>query len=180
MTGSVEKVYSEALFELAGELNCTDEINEELTALAKIFRDTPDLAKMLCSPTVRSDDKSMFIEKVFKGKTSEITYNFICLLTDKRRTSFLPDIADKFREHWCDMKNIVEIKVTTSVPLNDLLREKLIKKLESVYKKTVTLKESVDPGLLGGIVINYGNTMLDGSVKAKLEAMQKQIKNFIA
>ena len=78
------------------------------------------------------------------------------------------------------MKNIAEVKVTTSVPLSENLRTKLKAKLEAVYKKTVILTECVDPKIMGGIVLNYGNTMLDGSVKGKLEAIQKQIKGVIA
>ncbi|MDE5859568.1 MAG: F0F1 ATP synthase subunit delta, partial [Oscillospiraceae bacterium] len=81
---------------------------------------------------------------------------------------------------WYEMKNIAEVKVTTSTPLSDGLRSKLKAKLEAVYKKTVILTENIDESIMGGIVINYGNTMLDGSVKAKLEAVQKQIKGVIA
>lgn len=180
MTGSVEKVYSEALFELASEQKCTDTVNDELSSLAEIFRGNPEIAKMLGAPTVNSEDKLRFIENVFKGKISEITYNFLCLLTDKKRVQYLPSIADNFKIRFYEMKNIVEVKVTTSTPLNDILREKLKLKLESVYKKTIVIKETINPEILGGIIINYGNTMLDGSVKTRLDSMQKQIRNFIA
>ncbi len=78
------------------------------------------------------------------------------------------------------MKNIAEVRVVTSVPLEDGLRSKLKAKLESVCKKTVILDESVDPTIMGGIVLNYGGTLMDGSVKSKLEAIQKQIKGVIA
>ena len=180
MTGSVEKVYSDALFELSLEQNCAEEIYEELNALAKIFMDNPDFAKMLNAPTVNSNEKSAVIENVFSGKTSELTYNLLRVLTEKRRITFLPAIAQSFKERWYDMKNIVEVKVTTSVPLNETLKAKLKTKLEDVYKKSVILEEAVDESIIGGIVINYGNTMLDGTVKSKLESMQKTIKNFIA
>ncbi|MDE6747012.1 MAG: F0F1 ATP synthase subunit delta, partial [Oscillospiraceae bacterium] len=78
------------------------------------------------------------------------------------------------------MKNIAEVKVTTSVPLSDGLKTKLKAKLEKVWGKSVILTEIVDPDIMGGIVVNYGNTMMDGSVKSKLEAIQKQIKGIIA
>ena len=78
------------------------------------------------------------------------------------------------------MNNIAEVKVTTSVPLSDGLKTKLKAKLEKVWGKSVILTETVDPDIMGGIVVNYGNTMMDGSVKSKLEAIQKQIKGIIA
>ncbi len=180
MTGSVEKVYSDALFELAAEQGMSDEVYEELNTIAQIFRDNPEFAKMLNAPTVSTDEKADVIANVFKGKTSELTYNLMCVLTDKRRITYLPAIADSYKERWYDMKNIVEVKVTTSVPLNETLKAKLKLKLEAVYKKSIILEEAVDESIIGGIVINYGNTMLDGTVKSKLESMQKQIKNFIA
>lgn len=180
MTGKAEKVYSEAVFELAKESNAADKIKEELDALAKIFEDAPELGKFLSAPTVTLEEKLSFLEKNFKGKLSEISYNLLCVATEKGRAELIPAIAEDYRNRWYEMKNIAEVRVTTSVPLGDVLRTKLKAKLEAVSKKTVVLIESVDPSIMGGIVINYGNTMMDGSVKSKLEAIQKQIKGVIA
>ncbi len=179
MTG-VEKIYSEAVFELACEQSCTDEVKKELDSLAVVFNDNPGFAKLLTAPTVTIGEKLEIIEKTFKGKISELCYNLLCVVTEKGRAAAVPAIAEDYKNRWYEMKNIAEVKVTTSVPLSENLRAKLKAKLESVYKKTVILTENVDPTIMGGIVLNYGNTMLDGSVKAKLEAIQKQIKGVIA
>ncbi len=180
MTGTVEKVYSQALFELASENDSAALVNEELSALAEIFRNAPEFSKFLLAPTVSSTEKARFTETVLKDRISALTYNFLCLLTDKRRVRYLPAIAKSFEELFYEANNIVNVKVTTSIPLSETLRTKLKNKLESVYGKTVILEENTDPGILGGVIINYGNTMLDGSVKAKLDLMQKQIKGFTA
>ena len=180
MTGKIEKVYSEAVFELAKEKNLADELKNELDALAEIFDAAPELGRFLSAPTINFAEKLAVLEKTFKGKVSEISYNLLCVVTEKGRAALIPQIAEDYRNRWYEMKNIAEVKVTTSVPLGDSLRAKLKAKLESVMKKTVILTEKVDPAIMGGIVINYGNTMMDGSVKAKLEAVQKQIKGVIA
>lgn len=180
MTGKIEKIYSEAVFELACEQNCEDKVKEELDVLAVVFEDNPAFAKLLTVPTVTVGEKLEIIENVFKGKLSELTYNLLSVVTEKGRAAAVPAIAEDYKKRWHEMKNIAEVKVTTSVPLSEALREKLQAKLEAVYKKTVILTECVDPAIMGGIVLNYGNTMLDGSVKTKLEALQKRIKGIIA
>ncbi len=180
MTGSVEKVYSEALFEIASEDNTSDVLFGELDSLSQIFKSNPELSKLLFAPTVSITDKLEIVNNIFGGRISQTALNFICVLTEKNRINYLPSIAQSYKNLYNEKNNIVEIKVTTSVPLSDNLRQKLKCKLEAVYGKKVTMAEYVDEKLIGGIVINYGNTMLDGSVKAKLDKMQKQIRNIIA
>ncbi len=180
MTGKIEKIYSEAVFELACEQGAEDTVKEEFDSLAVVFGDNPEFAKLLAVPTVAIGEKLDILEKTFKGRVSELTYNLLCVVTEKGRAEAIPAIAEDYRNRWYEMKNIAEVKVTTSIPLSENLRSKLKAKLESVYKKSVILTEKTDPSIMGGIVINYGNTMLDGSVKTKLDAIQKQIKGIIA
>ena len=77
MTGTVEKVYSEAVFELAKEQDRTDEIKDELASLAVVFNDNPDLGKLLSAPTVSIGEKLDVVEKLFKGKVSDTSYNLL-------------------------------------------------------------------------------------------------------
>ena len=180
MTGSIERVYSQALFEIANEENIADALFSELNSLSEIFSSNPELTKLLFAPTVSKPEKLDVINNIFKGRISQTALNFICVLTEKNRIAYLPRIAEGYKNLYNDKNNIVEIKVTTSIPLSDSLRDKLKARLEDVYQKKVTMIEAVDEKLIGGIVINYGNTMLDGSVKAKLDKMQKQIRSLIA
>ncbi len=180
MTGSVGKIYSEAIFELAAEQSCAGQVFEELTSLKKIWTENPDVAKLLSAPTLSVSEKLKINEKVFKGRVSEMVYNFLCVITEKGRAGALTEIADAYKEKWYEAENIAEVTVTTSAPLKKELRDKLVKKLEAVYKKKVILEEKTDSSLIGGIVVNCGNEMLDGSVKNRLDSIEKQIKGIIA
>jgi F-type H+-transporting ATPase subunit delta len=180
MTGSVGKIYSEAIFELASENDCAESVFEELKALKDVWKNNPELAKMLGTPTISTGDKLKVTERVFKGRVSDMVYNFLCVITEKNRAGYLPAIADAYKEKWYEASKIAEVTVTTSKPLTSELRDKLVKKLEGVYDKKIILEEKLDSSLIGGIVVNYGNTMLDGSVKSRLDAVQKQIKGIIA
>lgn len=180
MTGSIEKVYSQALFELSEESKTSDELLKELNSLSQIFSDNPELIKLLSAPTVSLDDKINVAKNIFSGKISETAMNFICVLTEKNRVSYLSKISQAYKNLYNAKNNIEEITVTTCIPLSEKLRTKLKERLETVYKKHVILQEKVDKSIIGGVIINYGNTMIDDSVKTKLENMQKQITDLIA
>lgn len=97
MTGTVEKVYSEAVFELACEQGCADEVKKELDSLAVIFGDNPEFPKLLGAPTVTASEKLDILAKAFKGKVSDITYNFLCVLTEKGRAAAVPAVAEDYK-----------------------------------------------------------------------------------
>ena len=85
MAGSVEKIYSDALYELAAEENSVETVNGELKALAAVFDENPELVKLLCAPTVPNDEKLKVISNIFVGRISETVYNFLCLFFDISR-----------------------------------------------------------------------------------------------
>lgn len=179
MTGTAEKIYSEAVFELAKEENSADKIKEELDSLSKVFTDNPELSKLLSAPTVGFEEKLDVLKKIFGGRISDTSYNLLCVTTEKGRASLIPAIAEDYRNRWYEMKNIAEVKVTTSKPLTDALRSKLKAKLEAVYKNSGADRKYRR--------IPYGRNRYKlrqhyaGRLgKTKLEAVQKQIKGVIA
>lgn len=180
MAGSVGNVYSEALFELAAEQNCAEETFDELMALKKIWQENPEVSKLLRSPTLSVAERLEVTEKIFKGRVSDQIYNFLCVLTEKSRADHLPEIADSYKEKWYDKSGIAEVTVTSDRPLSDKQRDKLINKLSQVYNKKILLEEKTDSSLIGGMKVSYNGTLLDGSVKTRLETIRKQIKGTIA
>ncbi|MCM1523968.1 MAG: ATP synthase F1 subunit delta [Ruminococcus sp.] len=180
MAGSVEKVYAKALLEIAAEDGSVKELSEELDALSGIFSDNPELCGILNAPTVAENDKIGLIKTVFEGRISECALNFLCVLAEKGRCACLEGIADEFREGYYGQAGISEVKVTTAVKLNGKARKNLISKLEKLYGGKVTLKEKIDPAIIGGMIVTCGDSMLDGSVRHKLEKMHDQIKDMAA
>lgn len=180
MAGSVDKVYSEAMLSIAREDKCAKEMDKELSELAKICTDNPELAAVLGAPTVTLSEKLTLAEKIFKGRVSDTVYNFICVLVQKNRFDYLPDIAKAFRKAYYADYGIHEVTVTTVIPLSDKSREKLMKKLKKMYGGEIILIEKTDPSIIGGMTLQCGGSMLDGSVKTELEKMHRQIKDMAA
>lgn len=98
----------------------------------------------------------------------------------KNRISYIDKIIESYKELYNDYNGILEITVITSTAMSDTLRKKLVSKLEQVSSKKITLVEKVDKSVLGGIVLNYGNTQIDGSLKSKLDNLRYQIDTTIA
>lgn len=183
MNDKAEKVYSEAFFELCLE-ECPDklkDIAEELSALEKIFGENPEFTKMMGTPTIAAEEKTALMKDIIKsGSVSEYTGNLLCLLAERARFNCFEGIVKCFRAKYNEHFKIAEIVVTTSTPLSEDMRGKIIARMSQVTGRTVTVREKLDPAIIGGIVIDYGSTRYDGSVKARLNAIKSELGSVIA
>ena len=177
MANSVENVYGTALFELCEEQGTLESAYEELSAVCDIVFDgeNGEFVELLYSPLIPFDDKQKALQGVFAGKISDMVLDFLCVVTQKGRIKSLPAIMQLFKQMYYDKKNILEVTATTTVPMTAALRQKLTDKLEKVSGKSVILHEKLDKSILGGIVLRYGNTQIDSSVKTKLDKIKAQI-----
>ena len=180
MAQSVEKVYADALFELSIEENTLEDTYEELKALKKIFDDNGDLAELLCSPSMGEEDKHSVIENIFKGRVQDTTLNFLFVLSDHGRVKFFDKIFDVFHGLYNDKKGILEVEAVTSEPISERLKTRLREKLEAQSGKSVLINKSVDKSIIGGIIIRYSDSEIDGSLKKRLEDLRKSIDSYIA
>ena len=181
MAGLVEKNYGDALFELITEENegKLREVWDELTAVNSIISASAELIKLSKAPTVGKDEKLSVMEEAFKGKLSDYSYNLLMVLTEAGRLDYFGKIYRYFSGLCNEKFGLADITAVTTTPLTDSAREKLIAKMSEVTGKTVNLKEEIDPSIIGGIVIKYGNRSFDGSVKARLDALKEEIGSVI-
>lgn len=114
------------------------------------------------------------------GRVQPVTLNYLCLVSEKGRIRFLPEICAKFKELYEKHNNIIEVTAVTAMPLSERLRDKLVAKLEAVSEAKIVLVEKVDKSLMGGIVLRYSDTEIDGSVRTKLDNIKAQIDGVIA
>ena len=180
MAGKLEKVYADALFELAQEENNLDCIAEEIEAVSVLFSQNEDFTKLLSVPTVSLCEKKKLLSECFEGKINDTVFNFLNVLCDNGRINHLVSVASCFKEMYNDNKGILEVTVTTIRPLSDTLRQKLADKLAKISGKQIVLVEKTDAAIMGGIVLNYNNTQIDASVKSRLDTMRQQIDSIIA
>lgn len=181
MAGLVEKTYGDALFELVLEEKPQQmkDILGELSAVNDVLESVPELIKLSKTPTVSKEEKLGIIESAFKDRLSEYSHNFVMVVTEAGRLDSFGRIFRYFQSRCNEHLGIAEITVVTAEPLSDALRAKLRAKMTSVLGKTVVMKEETDPSIIGGVVIKNGNTTMDGSVRAKLNALRNDIGSVI-
>jgi F-type H+-transporting ATPase subunit delta len=184
MPASVEKIYADALFSLITEENgakskAHTDVLDELSALDAAFSALPDYIKMLGVPTIAAEDKVRSLSAVFGGKTTRYTYNLLRLMAEKNRMGYFSRMYRQYRLLYNEAFGIAEVTVATPFAMDETTKRKLKLKLEQITGKTVALRERIDAGIIGGIVVDYGSTRYDGSVRTKLEALRQSVANVI-
>lgn len=177
---AVEKVYGDALFEVCKEDDALGAVVPELKAISGILNSEPDFVHLLKSPTVTLPEKEKLLREIFADRVSPVTMNFLLVLTENGRADCFDKILRYVVGLYNDYMNIAEITVTSAMPLSKATEDKIKAKMEQVTKKTVVMTVRVNPELIGGVVISYGNTTIDGSVKQRLADLQNDIAGIIA
>ena len=165
--------YAEAVFGLAGGDNSYDAWAADLDRLAALL-EVPLVAKALTRPAVPASQKLAVIETEVPNLRSQ-TRNLLALLLHRDRLELLPDIASAFHELLNRARGIATAHVTTAVPLDDAARGQLGARLSRYVGQRVEMETTVDPDIIGGVVVRIGDLLLDGSVRGRLEALRRRL-----
>lgn len=175
MSSEVAAVYSHALFSLAKEQGdaVLQQTRSDLRQCAVLFSLNPDLTRLLSLPTVSAEERIAVAKKIFGDEG--LTPRLICLLIDHKRIGYLGEIADTFDGQMLDYQNMAEVTVTTAVAMTPEQKERLRTALEQKLRRTVRITEHIDRSILGGVIVKYGDTRIDNSVKYRLDALKERL-----
>ena len=176
MSGTVN--YSEALFSLAEETGVSKEVLENLNLTVSLFRKYPEYVKLLDTPAISVPEKLSLVDEAF-SQYSEIARNLIKILTEKHSVYLLFEIAKEYSELYNEARGICNAEIISAVELTDSQTQKLKEKLENMTGKTIVIKNNIDKSMLGGVKLRYLGKELDGTLKARLSAIEKSLKNTI-
>lgn len=162
--------YAKALLLLAAEANQADAVLKELDGVRATIAGSSDLRAVLGSPVIKPEKKGAVVKAVFPS-SSDLVSRVIDLLAERQKLSLLPDIALTYIQLYNEANGIAEVLLTSAEPLTDELTLSVKTALERKTGKKVNLRSSVDPSLIGGITVQIGDTMFDGSVRHSLEKL---------
>jgi len=171
----VSKRYARALFEAAKQHNAIDLISEELTGIHNTIVIDNSLINFLTAPQVADEDKYSLIDNIFKNRFSDIIHGFMRLLVEKHRTRFVEPVIEEFTNLVEEEKGILRVKVTTSLPLDKRQSDELVARLRKMTGKTIHLYREINKEIIGGIVINMKNHIIDDSIKSKLDSIKNHL-----
>ena len=170
----IARVYADSLFEVAKEHDNLDAIRDGLVEFADAVEENRDLQVFFFSPYFSSAEKREGISKAIEGAEPELT-NFLELLAEKHRMPVAFRIRRVFEEMYAEENRMLEASITSAVEIDDDVVKQIGERIEEQTGRRVELTSHVDPDLLGGLVIRVGNTVMDASVRNRLERLRKNV-----
>ena len=169
----IGKEYGTALFLLACEENRTGEYAGALETVKGVFSENPEYLALLASPGISLEERLSMIRSAFENSVPEYVLSYLQLLCEKGRIAEFFVSAEEYLSLWNASKNVSNARVISAVPLTEEEKQALCRKLEETRKGTVRPEFSVDPSLLGGIVVEMDGTVLDGSLRRRLRDVKE-------
>ena len=169
--------YATALFELADEAKALDAVADDLRALKALLAESESLRRLVRSPVLSRDEQGRAIEAVLsKAGASPLTLKFIGVAAANRRLFALPGMIDAYLAELARRRGEMTAQVTSAHALSDSQTKALVDQLKKAVGAKVTVDVSVDPSLLGGLVVKVGSRMIDSSLRTKLSKLQLAMK----
>lgn len=179
MSAKAARRYANAFLETAIEKKNIESAHDDMLLMQNTLQASNDLRLALKSPIVKKEQKRSVLASIFESKISGLTVNLLTLLSDKSRVDLLEDIAKHFIELYNRYHGIIEVNVSSASELEKSQLNTLIKKLESVTGKKVITQTSVNKDLIGGILVRIDDTVIDGTVKYKLNQLKDRFASAV-
>ena len=171
----VREIYCEVLFELASEAGQVDVVKEDLEAVGHVLSENAEFAALMSSHNVSGKEKAEVIRRIFAGKVNDLTLDFLSVLAKRNRITSLIGISQKYETLFDLHYDRQPVEVTLAAMPDAKQLKKLENNLSDAINGTVKLAVKVDPGIIGGIIINKDGRMIDNSVQTAVKAAMKTV-----
>ena len=180
--------YAKALFEISRDLHKDEEIEAELEALSEALKKSPELLRFVSNPSLKLDDKKKLLGQLYQDtapkagltlsgepKIHQILLNFFLLLFEKNRFFLIHDIAVEFKRIADEAQGQGVAEIRSAVALKPEAERTIVHRLEQIAGYKITVKKTVDPSLIGGVLIKVKNKIIDDTVFNKLNLFKKEL-----
>ena len=175
MSDSRIEGYARGLFEIARAEGTIDEFEDELFSFARSYESSDELRNALSDEQIPAGKRQSIVEDLLGGKVTGTTTQLISMVVGSGRSRDLPAIVDKLVARASSAKNLEVAEVRTAVALTADQETRLAAALANATGKQVNLKVIVDPSVLGGIVATVGDTVIDGTVRTRIEQLKSRL-----
>ena len=168
------RMYARALFEAAKEKGRLAEVREQLGDFVAALDDVPELDALLRNPQLDPRAKAQALEDVLGG-ADELVRNFLLLTVEKNRAGQLREIHREFERLMAAEERRLTVELTTAYELSDDEAQQIVGQIERASGRPVDATRSVDPNLIGGIILQAGSLRVDASVRSRLERLRREL-----
>jgi F-type H+-transporting ATPase subunit delta len=165
--------YASSLLDSAIQKNMLDTVSNDIEFISSVLTQNPKLSRILENPVLKSELKFSILKEVFEKKINSETLEFVLFIIKKKREEILSSILEKFKE-LRDLKlGYVNVNVSVASDFNDSQKNELQNKLQSLLNKKVRVNYQVDKKILGGFIVQAGDTVYNASIKHQLDLLRK-------
>ena len=172
-------LYGQSLYDLAAEEGLSEEILKEMEAVNAIFKENPDYITLLLEPSIPRRERLGLVEEAFKDQVHPYLLNFLMILLENSLLRGFNSCCRTYRSSYYKDNGIEEAVVTSAVRLTDEQVQSLKAKLEKISGKSIILKQKVDSSVLGGLKVEVGGKLLDGTVMGRLADLRKKVSETV-
>ena len=176
MAKLVSKTYGDALFEVAVEEHRETLLYEEVQELIHILKDNQDFITFMNQPKIPAEDKLQVVKNVFEGKVSDELTGFLITIVEKKRFKEIFAILQYFIEKIKLQNGIGTVLVTTAIEINEEEKSRIKQRLlQTTTFKELEMHYAIDQGIIGGIIIQIGDKVVDNSIRMKLGKLEREL-----
>jgi F-type H+-transporting ATPase subunit delta len=170
----IASVYARSLFEVAQEQGKLDVVRDQLGEFADTLESNQQMQVFLFSPYFSTPEKLEGLEKVVTG-AEPILLNFLKLLIEKSRMPAVFRVRRTFDELWQHENKLLPVEITSAIELDKKTVKQIGDRIGEETGQKIELSERVDPDILGGLIVRVGNSIIDSSIRARLDSLRKQV-----
>jgi F-type H+-transporting ATPase subunit delta len=170
----VARTYARALFEAAKDEGRIEPVRDELTMFVEAVEEVPELRSLIRNPELDPRTKSAALDAVLEG-ADELIRNFIRVVTEKGRAAQLDEIAREFDALVAAEKQILNVELTTAFELSDEEAAAIVEQIQQASGRRVEAARTVDPDLIGGLVLKAGSLEVDSSIRGRLDRLRRDL-----
>jgi F-type H+-transporting ATPase subunit delta len=170
----IADVYARSLFEVATERDKLDVVREQLGQFTDALAESRELQAFFFSPYFSTEEKKDGLARTVIDADETVT-NFLALLLENHRMPVIFRARREFDDMWEDAHRLLPVEITSAVALDPSVAERIGEEIGRQTGRTVELTSSVDPNVIGGIVVRVGNFILDASIRNRLENLRKHV-----
>ena len=175
LKGATSRRYAEAAFELGVAENSVDRWLQDLRLIAEYFSDHR-LIFLLSEPNIQFPRKELVVKDLLHGKVQPEALNLALLLVERGLVDLAPRVRDEFERKYNEFHHQIPARLVTAMPIDDETRTRVLADLQRITGKRVLLEEQVDASILGGAIARVGDTLIDGSVRRRLQLLRQQLQ----
>lgn len=173
----IHKRYAKALFELATEMKVVDEVSKDMNTLQILATECNELKLILKSPVIKPHIKNKVLTGLFEKKFQKLSMQFLNLLVRKNREIFVGEIAAQYIKISREAKGIIDVEVVSASDLEPKILEVISARVADLTGKKPEITEKINPALLGGFQVSFGDAMLDLSIRKKLNTIAQKFQD---